>query len=250
MSEDDRDFDEFLRRVLREEAAAVQPADDGLERIRARLTRPRPVPVAWVMAVFSGAWRRVRGGAQSALAWLQTLPGAAHLARPRPPGGGRAGKWRSPVVLAACAAVAVTAGVLALTPLPQQAVSRTAALFRSLGGAHGSSGGSQGGGQAEGGGGPQPAPGPASSSPSGKPTHRPVPSPSPSAVPSPTPGSSVSPSAVTSPSPSPSSSPTPCPSASASPSPSPSPSASPSPGPCPTPTTGPTPSPSPTAGPL
>jgi hypothetical protein len=62
MSRHDGDFDEFLRHLLREEADAVEPADDGLERIRARLTRPRPAPVAWVMAVFSGTGQRAAGG--------------------------------------------------------------------------------------------------------------------------------------------------------------------------------------------
>src|ERR1700733_6361453 len=88
MSGHDHGFDEFLRRVLREQADAVEPADDGLERIRSRLTRPRPAPIAWVMAVCSGAWRRVQGAALSASAWLQTLAGGT-LARLRPPGGGQ-----------------------------------------------------------------------------------------------------------------------------------------------------------------
>ena len=93
MSGHGHDFDEFLRRVLQEQADAVEPADDGLERIRARLTRPRPAPIAWVMAVFSGAWRRVRGAALSASAWLRTLAGGTS-ARLRPPGGGRPRRWR------------------------------------------------------------------------------------------------------------------------------------------------------------
>src|SRR5580700_517483 len=183
-SPDDHDFDEFLRRVLQEQANAVEPADDGLERIRARLTRPRPAPVAWVMAVFSGTGRRVPGAARSASAWLQTLPGAAQ-ARLRWPRGGRLQswrRWRSPAVLAAAGAVTVAASVLALTPLPGQAVSGTAALFRSLGGDHGNGGAGQGGGQAEGGSGPQPAPGAASGSPTGKQAHR-HPSASPAVVP-------------------------------------------------------------------
>ena len=46
MSGHGHDFDEFLRRVLQEQADAVEPGDDGLERIRARLTRPRPAPSA------------------------------------------------------------------------------------------------------------------------------------------------------------------------------------------------------------
>jgi hypothetical protein len=240
MSGHDHDFDEFLRHVLREHADAVEPGDDGLERIRARLTRPRPAPLVWVMAVCSGAWRRVQGTALSAPAWLRTLADGTS-ARLRPPGGGRPRRWRSPAVLAACAAIAVVAGVLALTPLPQQAVSGTAGLIRSLGGGHAGGGAGHGGGQAAGSGG-QPAPGAASSSPAGKQAHRhPSASPGPSTVPSPTPDpGSASSSPAASSSPTPVSSSTPCPSASASPSPSPSSSPSPSPSPCATQTTGPT----------
>src|ERR1700728_3429512 len=236
MSGHDHDFDEFLRHVLREQADAVAPADDGLERIRARLTGPRPAPLAWVMAVFSGAWRSVQGAALSASAWLQTLA-AATAARRRPTGdgrprrwhgrrlrgshGARPQRWRSPAVLAACAAIAVVAGVLALTPLPQQAVSGTAGLIRSLGGGHAGGGAGQGGGQAAGGSGGQPAPGTVSSSPPGQQAQR-------------------HPSAAASSRPTPVSSPPPGPSASARPSPSPSSSPSQSPSPCATQTTGPT----------
>jgi hypothetical protein len=239
MTQHGENFDEFLRRVLHEEANAVEPADDGLERIRARLTRPRRAPVAWVMAVSSGTGYRVLGAARSASAWLQALPGAAQ-ARLRSPRGHRPRGWRSPVVLTAAAVVAVAAGVLALTPLPGQAVSGTAGLIRSITGGHG--GGAAGpGGQAEGSGGAQPAPA-AASSPPGTRAHRsPAASPSPSAsrsrAASPAPSSST---AAASPAPSPTSSPSPCPSASSSPAPTPSP--SPSQGTCPSP------SPSPAGG--
>jgi hypothetical protein len=253
MSQDDHDFDEFLRRLLREEVDAVQPAGDGLERIRARLTRPRPLPVAWVMAVSSGAWHRVLAGAESAAAWAAALPGAARVRLPR---GGRLRGWRSPAVLAACAAVAVAAGVLALTPLPRQAMSGTAALFRSFGGVHGGAAG-HGGGQAEGGGSPQPVPRTSSSAPARRAHQQPSASPSPRVAPSPAPdpapGASVSPTPSATPTPTPSSSP--CPSASPSPSsgstPDPGSGGCPTPTPTPTagPTTGPTSSPTPTPDP-
>jgi hypothetical protein len=244
MSQHDDDFDVFLRRVLHEEANAVEPGGDGLERIQARLTRPRPAPVAWVMAVFSGTWHRVLGAARSASARLQTLPGAeqvlrwqqalpgvAQVRRLRWPRGDRTRSWRSPAVLTAAAAVAVAAGVLALTPLPHAALSGTAGLFRVIEGGHGGGTAGHGGGQAEGSSGTQPGPAPASSSPAGNRAH-PSASPSPSATrsraatPAPT-----SPSAPASPTPTPSSGASPCPSASASPTPTPTP--SPSPSPCP-----------------
>jgi hypothetical protein len=242
MSEHDHDFDELLRRLLREEADAVEPAGDGLERIQSRLTRPRPALVVWVMAVFSGAWRRAQGAALSASAWLRSRASAASV-RFLSPHGGRPLRWRSPAVLTAAGVVAVAGSVLALTPLPQQAVSGTAALFRSFGGAHGSGAG-QSGGQAEGGGVP-PLPGATSGSPPGKQAHpHPSASPTASMTPSPTPEPGSS-SPASSPSPTPAPSSTPCPSPSVSPSPDPDSTASPSPGVCPIPT----PTPAPTTGP-
>lgn len=248
MSQHDDHFDEFLRRVLHEEANAVEPGDDGLERIRARLTRPRPVPVAWVMAVASGTGRRVQGAWGSASAWLRTLPGGAP-APPRSAPDGQPRRWRSPVVLAAAGAVVVVVGILAFTPLPQQAASATAALFRSIGGAHGSGPGGHGG-QAEGSSTGQPSSGAPSSSPPGK---RAAASPSPSATRSrPASPAPASPSATVSPTPSPTPTPSssPCPS----PSPTPTPTSSPSTGStaCPTPTVSPSgspASPTPTPGP-
>jgi hypothetical protein len=248
MSQDDRDFDEILRRLLREEADAIHPAGDGLERIRSRLTRPRPLPLAWVMAVASDAWHRVLGAARS-VAWVETLSGAvsARLGWPR---GGRAQRWRSPAVLAAAAVVAVAAAVLALTPLPRQAVSGSALLWRTITGAQGGHTPGQGGGQAEGGSSGPPVPGASSSSPARRVRQQPSASPSlTTAVPSPT----------SQPAPSASASPTPTPSANPTPTPCPTPSASTSPdsaadqgsGACSTPTPTPTPTPtvSPTTGP-
>ncbi len=42
--------EERLRRALHAAAESIEPAADGLERIRARLARPRPLAVAWLMA--------------------------------------------------------------------------------------------------------------------------------------------------------------------------------------------------------
>ena len=135
MSQRDRDFDEILRRGLHEAADSVEPAEDGLERIRARLTGPYPVPVAWMMAGYSAVARCVPGGLQSVLAWLRTVPGPVRerfrAARPDPPHGRRLARLRPAAVLA-IAVFAVAAGALALTPLPRQAISHTAALIRSL----------------------------------------------------------------------------------------------------------------------
>ena len=42
--------EEILRRALHAAADAIEPAADGLERIRERLSRPRPLAVAWLLA--------------------------------------------------------------------------------------------------------------------------------------------------------------------------------------------------------
>ena len=42
-------LDEILRRELHAAAESIEPAADGLNRIRERLSVPRPVPVAWLM---------------------------------------------------------------------------------------------------------------------------------------------------------------------------------------------------------
>src|SRR5215469_15905593 len=46
--------EEMLRRALHAVADAIEPAADGLERIRERLSRPRPLAVAWLMAGWTG----------------------------------------------------------------------------------------------------------------------------------------------------------------------------------------------------
>jgi hypothetical protein len=231
MNGSDHDCDEFLRRALHEAADWLEPSEDGLERIRARLTRPRSTPVAWMMAAFG---RRVP---------------------PRAPRRGRSRRWRCAAALLSTAVVAAAAGALALTPLPRQAVARTGALIRSFD-SSGSAGGA--GGQRVTGSGTRSAPRTggatgaaphithhhkhtapakgAGSAPSpvpsrvacGGPSASPSPDPSPSraACPSPSPGASPSPSLSASPSPSSSPSPSPSPSPSASSSPSPDPGAS------------------------
>ena len=146
MNQRDRDYEELLRRALRASADSVVPAEDGLERIRARLSTPHPSLVAWMMAGFSEAASRAAAGLQSASDWLRPIPGAARerlrVTRPGPRRGGLA-RLRPTAVLA-IAVFVVAGGALALTPLPGQAISQTAALFRSLGsgGPAGGTGGS------------------------------------------------------------------------------------------------------------
>src|SRR5215472_2612034 len=46
--------EEILRRALHAVADTIEPAADGLERIRERLSQPRPLAVAWLMAGWTG----------------------------------------------------------------------------------------------------------------------------------------------------------------------------------------------------
>ncbi len=124
MSPSDRDYDELVRRALQVAAGSVEPADDGLERIRARLATPYPVPVAWLMAGYSEAARRTQDGLQCVPAWLRISPGPVleHFQAALP------GRLRSAAVLAIAALVAA-AGILMLTPLPRQAITHAAAIL-------------------------------------------------------------------------------------------------------------------------
>ena len=132
MTQRDRDLDEILRRALHAAAGSVEPADNGLDRIRARLTTPRPLLVAWVMAACAAVARRTAGAWSAVSGWWQSLPGAV---RGPAPGHARPSPWRlRPAAVLAMAAFVVAAGVIALTPLPQQAMSQTASLIHSLSG--------------------------------------------------------------------------------------------------------------------
>src|SRR5262249_57443118 len=87
--------EEALRRALHAVADTIEPAPDGLERIRERLSRPRPLAVAWLMAGWTGLaqpmllWKEpVRAGAAGRMSerlgtWLH--PAIAPPRPPRPP---------------------------------------------------------------------------------------------------------------------------------------------------------------------
>src|SRR5258708_38177473 len=91
--------EEILRRALHAAADRIEPAPDGLERIRARLSKPRPLAVAWLMAGWTGvaqpALLRMEPAVASLFerlgAWLRLgikSPGAGGQRLP-PPGGRR-----------------------------------------------------------------------------------------------------------------------------------------------------------------
>src|SRR5258708_13387446 len=87
--------EEILRRALHAAADRIEPAPDGLERIRARLSKPRPLAVAWLMVCWTGvaqpALLRMEPAVASLFerlgAWLRLVvkPLGAGVQRVRPP---------------------------------------------------------------------------------------------------------------------------------------------------------------------
>ena len=55
-----------LRRALQSAAASIETAPDGLERIQARLRRPRPVVIAWLEAAWTDIYLRAQDGLRTA----------------------------------------------------------------------------------------------------------------------------------------------------------------------------------------
>lgn len=227
------DLEEILRRELHAAAESIEPAADGLTQIRARLSMPRPLPMAWLMVAWTSALqptllrmdqalvafgdflraiaRPVTGPLQPAI--QPALGKARSLLTPRTESGSRPSgyAWLRPaLVMAAVVAVAV-AGGFALSGLPRQ-IQQAANSILSNPTTHTKHGGPGSG--LNGSGSPVPTPG----------TVRPTSAPSPSC--SPSPKHKVKPSPSTSPSPTPT--PTPSPSVTPSPSPSVTPSPSPS----------------------
>jgi hypothetical protein len=240
--------EERLRRALRAAADSIEPAADGLERIRERLAKPRPLAVAWLMAGWSdvaqpamlriepvwakladllGEWLRPVGRLRVTMADLMypmadRMRPVLHLLRPRTPQHSASSSSQAPrypwLRLAAAIGVIVVVafvGGFVLTGLPHTIISQVQQITSS-------------GGNGSGNGGHAPTVAgtgtPTGTSGSGQHSGA-SPSPSPSCSPSPAKksGSSASPAPTNSPNPSPSVTPTPNPTT-ASPSPSPSPS--------------------------
>lgn len=251
--------EERLRRALRAAADSIEPAADGLERIRERLARPRPLAVAWLMAGWSdvaqpamlriepvwaklGDWLRPVGRLRVAVAELlypvaDRMRSMLHRLRPTAPQHSTSSSSQAPrypwLRLAAAIGVIVVVafvGGFVLTGLPHTIISQVQQITSS-------------GGSGSGSGGHAPTVAgtgtPTGTSGSGQHKH---------ASPSPSPSCSPSPSAKkgnSSPSPAPANTPV-QPSPSTSPSPNPT-SATPSPTPSPSNTSGGI-SPSPTSG--
>src|SRR6266487_3988730 len=152
-----REHEELLRRALRVAADSVEPAGDGLERIRARLTTPRPAVAAWMMSGTEPAvlrmrplLTRLRQVSESALdrlwagrsaldrLWAGRCALRAHLALRAHPA------WLRPAAAMAAFVVIIGSGALAIRAL-QHTITQTG-VPTSLGVAEGISSGQPGGG--------------------------------------------------------------------------------------------------------
>src|SRR6266516_189783 len=132
MSQHYGDYEDFLRGALHAAADPAEPAGDGLERIRARLTTPHPLPVAWLVAVCSWVARRARGSLDSVSAWLQTVPGEVHRRD-----GAAEGRYMERLRLVATVAavtVLLAISVSALTPFGRHVISQAGSALNSIGG--------------------------------------------------------------------------------------------------------------------
>ena len=235
------DHEERLRRALRAAADSVEPAADGLGRIRARLTPPRPVIAAWMVSGTEPVMLRLR----LAVTWLRLRLGPAHGRltaaftgiMPAPGEPRTRAAWLRPAGALAAFVVIIGSGALAISQLQQQVSRAGNAAATSPSGEHISKSGH---GALAGTATPTelkrtgwllvpliprvstglPSPNPAKASPAPSSTCPPSPQPSttPTATPTPYPTPTPTPS-PTSPSPSQSPTPTPTPSGSGSPSP-------------------------------
>ena len=139
MSQHHGDYEDFVRGALHAAVDSVEPTYNGLERIRARLTPPRPLPVAWLIVVCSWVASHARGGLDSVSAWLQTVPRLPG----RPGGAGErlqaTGHQRPLERLGLVATVAAVTVLMAisvspLTPLGRHVLSQATAVLNSIGG--------------------------------------------------------------------------------------------------------------------
>jgi hypothetical protein len=141
-----REHEELLRRALRVAADSVEPAGDGLERIRARLTTPRPAVAAWMMSGTEPAVLRLRPLLTSLRPLLTRLRQVTESALDRLWAGRGALRthpaWLRPAAAMAAFVVIIGSGALAIRAL-QHTITQTAAP-QSLGVAEGTSSGQSG----------------------------------------------------------------------------------------------------------
>ena len=146
MTHPSREYEDRLRRALRAAADSVEPSPDGLGRIRARLTPPRPVVAAWMVTETEPSMLRLR----SLLSSLRLRIGRPRgQFRPAPAGPARhklrtQQSWLRPVAVMAAFVVILGSGALAISKLMQ--TSPPSSSSASAGGTGPVSGGSHSGG--------------------------------------------------------------------------------------------------------
>ena len=79
-------YEQILRRALHAAADGIEPEADGLERIRARLTMPAPLPVAWLNAGYADVSGLTMGWLQRLSEWLRAFAGRLRGSRGRAAG--------------------------------------------------------------------------------------------------------------------------------------------------------------------
>ena len=117
-----RDLEDALRRALRTAADSVEPAADGLDRIRFRICARRPVPSGWNIAELAGPAVPgnpvLRNLLPVSLAAQAAFHAVARWFRPGPDGIGWY-RWLRPAAALATGLFVVLAGSWAITALPQ-----------------------------------------------------------------------------------------------------------------------------------
>src|SRR5215831_2751968 len=150
--------EEVLRRALHAVADTIEPAADGLERIRERLSKPRPLAVAWLMAGWTGLAQpallrmepvlaelagqlserlgvRLRPGIRSLGATTERLRPAierllAAIGLLRPGSGmSRHRKLRLAIAIGAAALIGTVSGLALSDGLPQHLISEANSIF-------------------------------------------------------------------------------------------------------------------------
>jgi hypothetical protein len=148
MKVQERDYDDVLRRALSAAAESVEPAADGLERIRGRVSGRHVSPFMLLSELVEYWFRQLpqwlesgAGGARSALRRLGARTGpAARRSQPAPTGWrarlrpaftrlGPAASWLKPVLAVGGAVGIVVAGVFTLGQV-QQAITPTNQISR------------------------------------------------------------------------------------------------------------------------
>ena len=123
MTHPSREYEDRLRRALRAAADSVEPSPDGLGRIRARLTPPRPVVAAWMVTETEPSMLRLRSLLNSLRLRIGRPRGQF---RPAPAGTGAARhklrtqqSWLRPVAAMAAFVVILGSGAFAISKLMQ-----------------------------------------------------------------------------------------------------------------------------------